>query len=369
MTRDNPRRSQLALRPALAALSLIACSSGYDVSLSVSKEVSDSCSTSCVRSVLMYAIGTADFVPQCVRNVSMPSLQAHGLDGKFDLPVPGDLAGVWVAGYRGADCDDVPVFDGIASVSGDSVSVPVQCLASCSEQGAMTIKTTDLFAAMQGRCETGPGNSAAAGVLMSDRWGRFTPIETESVLFGAAPAALLGGTATFPDAPKSVGRAQACPAVAVFNNNAPLSMACVRRYKGLCLGAADEGKIEVATLSIPVLQGTTGGEVRSLALFAERDAATQLPKPLAGATVAIELLSAPARIVYHDLTIQGGTPVLTDRMAPPTGPSGAFSVYAREPVTIAITHNGRTYRRQIGGGLLPFIEGPPVVGAQIITPE
>lgn len=362
---------QLGLGAALATLTtslLVACSSNYQVTITVSDAVNSSCTTSCVRSVLLFALGSTNSEAQCVSEVSMPSLREHGLTGRFDLEAPDGVAGVNLTGFRSPDCSGMAIFDGIGTIEGDQVRVPMECLSSCSEQAPMAIKTVDLFAAMQGRCEAGIGTAARSGVLASDRWNLVVDAAPNTTgFYPGVPATLVAGEASLADAAFSVGRPLACPAVLVERDNAPISIACARRYRGVCLGAADSNKVEVATLSGAVLTAPSG-EIRSLAVFAERDPTTQLPKPIAGATVTIELLSAPARIEYHDLTIQGGVPVLTTRAQASTGPSGAFSVYSREPVTIAISHAGRTYRRQIGGGLIEFI-GTVVPGAQIITPE
>lgn len=354
----------------LVAVAPGGCSSGYDVTLTVSETVNSTCATSCVKSVLMYAIGETEDDAQCVRNVSMSSLRQHGLGGRFDLAVPAGFAGVNVTGFRGPDCNELAIFDGVATVRGSEVKVPIDCLSSCDDHKVMPVKVTDVFAVMQGRCEVGTGNNVMSGVLMSDRWNTvLADYPNFTLLYSGSQVPLVAGEASIPSASFSVGRDYACPAVAVGRDNASISVACARRYRGLCLTAADiaANKVEIATLSTSVAQPPN--EIRSIAVFAEKDQATGLPKPIAGATVAIELLSAPARIEYHDLTLQGGTPVLTTRAAASTGPSGAFSVYSREPVTIAVSHNGRTYRRQIGGGLTVLSQDVPVVGAQIITPE
>lgn len=372
LRRKSPWASRWFSMVGLCSLLLVApgaCSSGYDVTITVSETVNSTCTTSCVKSVLMYAIGEAADEVQCVRNVSMPSLRQHGLSGRFDLAVPSGFAGINVTGFRGPDCNEVAIFDGVASVRGSEVNVPIDCLSSCDDQKPMAVKVTDVFAAMQGRCEVGTGNNVMSGVLMSDRWNTvLSDYPNFTLLHSGVQIPLVAGEASIPAASFSVGRDYACPAVAVGRDNSSISLACARRYRGLCLTAADvaANKVEIATLSTAVV--SPPNEIRSVAVFAEKDAATGLPKPLAGATVAIELLSAPARIEYHDLTLQGGTPVLTPRTTASTGPSGAFSVYSREPVTIAITHNGRIYRRQIGGGFT-FLQDVPAAGAQIITPE
>lgn len=365
-------RGLLASGAVLVAVAAGACDSGYDVTLSVSDQINTVCTTSCVGSVGVLAIGNGDSPSKCISGVSMKSLRDHGLQGKFDLRVPDEFSGIWITGYRGQDCRDMAIFDGIAGVTGSEIKVPIDCVASCKDMATITVKTTNIIAAMQGRCEVGTATAVASGTLRSDRWDEVSPAPASSEFTGGAPVVLAAGNATLPGATLLVGMERACAAVATFTNGAPSTLACVRGYRGLCLNpATDAGKIEVPTYPAQPVAPTPSGEVRSIALFAERDIATMTPRPLAGATVALDPLSPPARIEYTDLTIdQNGAAVLSPRAGTSTGPSGSFAVYSSEPVSVTITHNGKQYRRQIGGGVIyGEVSSSLVAGAQIITPE
>ncbi len=371
-----PRRALSLAGGALACCAAVACDSGYDVTLSVSDSVNTNCTTSCVQSVGMIAFGIKDGVVgdqtgDCVDVQNMQSLRDHNLHGAFDLRVPEGVTGIWVTGFRGPGCTDLAVFDGIAPVSGSTVKVPVDCVASCKDLSTMAVKTTNIIAAMQGRCEVGTATTVSAGTVRADRWDTVAPIQAQSEFTGGAPVTLVNGNASFSSVPLQVGLSRACSAVMTLTGGIPTTLACVRGYRGLCLTQpGDASKIEVATF--PAQQAAaTNGEIRSVVVFAERNASTGQPTPLAGARVTLDPLSPPARIVYNDLVVDGnGIPQLTVRGEQLTGPAGAFTVYSTEPVFVTVSYAGKQYRRQIGGGF--FYDGPNVynvTGAQIITPE
>jgi hypothetical protein len=350
-----------------------ACNSGYDVTLKVTDAVNAGCDTSCVRSVAVEAFGPQDGRFQCIRNVTMKSLREHGLDGQVDLEVPSSLRGIRVNGWRGEGCADVPVFEGIQKTDGASVSVAVRCIASCKSSTTLQLQATNVLAVAQGKCDPGGATTASAGVLSATHYDAIIPDAATSFLppteFSGnyPPTALTGGGASLPGI-ITTGAAGSCSAVMLLKDGAPVSVACTRfSAPGVC--GADNTKTEVATYAAAPLAALDPDGYRTVAVFAMRNGTT--PTPIMDAVAAADPTGPKARIEYLELITTGATPELRANPAlTKTGPSGAFAVYAREPVQITVTAAGKRSTRMVGGGTF-YGETSNILlgGAQIFTPD
>jgi hypothetical protein len=359
--------TDILLRSALMVALLSGCSSGYEVSLVVTDVVNSSCNTSCVGSVSIeaYGDGNNDFEATCLQDVTMASLRDHGLRGAIDIPAPDSLRGVSLVGWRGKACDDLIVFAGVKRVDGSTIGIPVECNASCASTATMSIQTTSLLAAMQGRCEISIATSASAGTLRATHFERIFPGANETVFSGGPLATVAAGAASIPGSVIASGSSQSCAAVMLFKDGGPSSAACVRFGRpGLCAAGTTT---EVPGFPAPAMLTPDG--FRTVAIFAERDLATGLPKPIVGAVAAVDADQAPARIEYLDLGVEAGAPVLVPRATLSTGPSGAFAVYSKEPVRVTVTKDALRSQRLVSGGTWFGVNIVEVGGAQIFTPD
>ncbi|MEZ4359632.1 MAG: hypothetical protein R3B48_05580 [Kofleriaceae bacterium] len=345
-----------------------ACTSDYALTLVVSDELNATCSTSCVKSVAVWIYGKDDVDFRCFENLTMKSLREHGLDGAIDAAIPdGGLLGAEIAGYRGPTCDDLVVFDAIGPARGHGLALPTECSASCSFVGNLNVRTTDIVEAMQGRCSAGPGLSVTAGAMRASHLSSVFPGYTgEATIFtGGKSVNLSTGAAAIPDGVSSSGGSRSCPAVMVTGaSGVPSTVACVRSgYRGLC-GPA--GTIEVPTFTGGVLTDIAKG-YRTVAIFAERDGVTGLPKPIQNATVVADPGGPPSTITYLELD---GNGALRPSAGTSTGPTGAFEVVSPEPLFITVTSNGMQYRRLVSGTTMYTPTNIfDITGAQIFTPE
>jgi hypothetical protein len=360
------------LVPIAVAGCLMACSAGYDVTLKVTDAVNAGCDTSCVRSVLVEAFGPEDGKFQCIHNVTMKSLRDHGLDGKLDLATPSSLRGIRVNGWRGEDCNDVPVFEGIQKTDNAEVNVALRCVSSCKSSTTLQIQATSVLSVAQGKCDSGGVTTASAGVLGATHYDAVLPGATffaPTEFWGnVPPAALTSGSGSLPGI-ITTGAAGSCAAVMLFKDGAPASAACMRfSAPGVC--GADNTKTEVAMHSTAPLVTLGPDGYRTVAVFAMRNGTT--PIPVADAVAIADPAGPPATIEYLELVTTGAAPELRVPAVKltKTGPSGAFAVYAREPVQITVTAPGKKATRLVGGGTLYGAAGEILLGgAQIFTPD
>lgn len=360
--------SSVAPLVAVVAVSLAACSSGYEISLEVSDTVNAACNTSCVQSVSVEVMGAQRSEFTCLQNVTVPSLREHGLQGKVDLAVPDDIKGVWVMGWRGNNCgDDSVVFDGITKISEGDTKVPMKCIASCSATGAMSVHTTNLIAVAQGTCSTSDATAASAGVLFGSQIEQVFPNEILSEFFGPASTPLTGGTGNLARGLVSTASPQSCSAVALYKDGAPINLSCVRfGVGGLCGGA---GKTEVAYYASPQLADLSNG-YRVVGVFAKKGTGAGLTAPVANATVALDKVPN-GKVEY--LTLDAArTSFKVEPGRTATDATGAFAVYAKEPTLVTVTGpDGVKVSRMVGGGTVYGTTGEPVVvsGAVLFTPD
>jgi hypothetical protein len=271
----------------------------------------------------------------------------------LDLPVPNSLKGVWVTGYRGANCDGTAMVDGIAAVSGSDVEVPMKCVATCRGAVALSIQVTSVIAAANGTCAPGAAASAAAGTLRATGIDLVFPGDPYSSVVTNEPTTPLTAGAAMVNGLLTAGAGKGCSAVAVHDVNGPLSVACIRPGgsgaggpRGLC---APEGKTEVAWYDGGLNVDPTAG-FRTVAVVAQRNTAPTPPLPLADAVVTLDA-AAPAGSRVEYLTLDAAKTSLIKATATKTDASGAFAVYSREPVQVTVTVPGRTpMTRTVGGG-------------------
>lgn len=348
--------------------SLAACSSGYDISLEVSDTVNAACNTSCVQSVSVEVMGAERSEFTCLQNVTVPTLREHGLDGKVDLPVPESIQGVWVMGWRGPSCGlDTLIFDGVTRMTGGDTKVPMKCVASCSAEGAMQVHSTSLLAVAQGTCSTSDATAASAGVLRASQIDQVFPGEILTEFFGPASTPLTGGTGTLARGVVATASPLSCSAVALYKDGAPINISCVRFGVGGLCGAA--GKTEVAYYASPPLADFSSG-YRVVGVFAKKGPTAGTTVPVANATVTLDKVPN-GRIEYLTLdATKTSFKVEPGRTA--TDGSGAFAVYAKEPMLVTVTGpDGTKVSRMVGGGTVYGTTGEPVVvaGAMLFTPD
>lgn len=330
-----------------------ACDSGYQVSLSVDETVNAGCDTSCVKSVGVEVMGENAGDYKCITDVSMKSLRDHGLSGRLDLPVPNELKGVWVIGFRGADCDGTAMIDGIAAVTDSEVKVPMNCVATCRGAAMIPIQATSVIAAANGTCSSGAVTSAAAGSLRATGIDLVFPGDPySSMMTNEPPASLTAGVGTV-NGLIAAGAGKGCSAVAVHDGDGPVSIACIRPgssgpggARGLC---APDGKTEVAWYDSGLGVDPMGG-FRTVAVVAQRNPAPTPPAPLVDAVVTLDA-AAPAGSRVEYLTLDAAKTSLVKSALLKTDASGAFAVISREPVEVTVTVPGRTpMKRMVGGG-------------------
>lgn len=356
---------------ALVALAGAACSSGYEVSLEVSDAVNATCNTSCVQSVSVEALGESNSEYRCLKNITMKSLREHGLSGAVDLPVPEDLLGMWVMGWRGPNCGgDMVIFDGITAIDGSSVKVPMKCIASCSAEGPMQIQTTSLLSVAQGQCAVGDATAASAGVLRNSHLDLVFPNYVLTEFFGPPSTPLTSGQGMLARGVTSTASLNTCGAVTLYKDGAPVSTSCVRYgTPGLCGGA---GKTEVAYYASPPLADLTAG-YRVVGVFAKKNpVAGGAPLPVSGATVTLSGNDPKARVEYLMLDAAKTAFKVAEPARSMTNETGAFAVYTKEPVTVTVkASDNTTVTRVVGGGTVygNSDNGVDVAGAQLFVPE
>lgn len=346
------------------------CDSGYQVSLEVTDTINAACNTSCVMSVAVEAMGEDDGEYKCVNGVTMKSLRDHGMQGKIDLPVPENFRGVWVTGYRGANCNGTAMVDGIVPVTGSDVKVPMKCIASCNGTVAVPIQTTSVLAVAKGMCAKGTATTASAGTLRATELGLVYPNDNfipNTEFTGEASVPVVDGLATVNGVVTTIPP-HSCSAVTLYRDGAPTNTACIRfnSTAGLCTPA---GKAEVASYDAPPLTDLTNG-YRVIGVVAQRNGTT--PLPILGATVTLDpTAAAGSRVEYLALDAAGTSLTVPTPALAATGAAGAFAVYTKEPVAVTVTlPGGAKLIRTVGGGIVYGASSEiSVIGAQIFVVE